>query len=101
MGLSGEGGPGCQNKCNIEGSREHYEYDARYFSSNNSQDGSRGEIMLGAWEFTIFGNILMGIMAIGGVCCMVYAVGTSMSSASPGEWRRLEQEESSEAKKAA
>ncbi len=57
--------------------------------------------MLGAWEFTIFGNILMGIMAIGGVCCMVYAVGTSMSSASPAEWRRLEQEESSEAKKAA
>ena len=57
--------------------------------------------MLGAWEFTVFGNILMGIMAIGGVCCMVYAVGTSMSSASPAEWKRLEQEESSEAKKAA
>ena len=56
--------------------------------------------MLGAWEFTIFGNILMGIMAIGGVCCMVYAVGTSMSSANSTEGK-LEQEESSEAKKAA
>jgi hypothetical protein len=57
--------------------------------------------MLGAWEFTIFGNIMMGIMAIGGVCCMVYAVGTSMSNANSTERKRLEQEESSEAKKAA
>jgi hypothetical protein len=57
--------------------------------------------MLGAWEFTVFGNIFMGIMAIGGVCCMVYAVGTSLSSASSTEGKRLEQEESSEAKKAA
>ena len=57
--------------------------------------------MLGAWEFAISGNIFMGIMAIGGVCGMVYAVGTSLSSASPSEWRRLEQAESNEAKKAA
>jgi hypothetical protein len=55
--------------------------------------------MLGAWEFSIFGNIFMGIMAIGGVCCMVYAVGASLSSASPAEWK-LEQEES-DVKKAA
>ena len=57
--------------------------------------------MLGAWEFAISGNIFMGLMAIGGVCSMVYAVGTSLSHASPSEWRRLEQEESSKAKKAA
>jgi hypothetical protein len=57
--------------------------------------------MLGGWEFSVFGNVIMGVMAIGGVCCMVYAVGTSMTSASSAEWRRLEQEESSEAKKAA
>ena len=57
--------------------------------------------MLGAWEFSIFGNVMMGIMAIGGVCCMVYAVGASMTTASSAESRRLEQEESSEAKKAA
>jgi hypothetical protein len=56
--------------------------------------------MLGAWEFTVFGNIFMGIMAIGGVCCMVYAVGTSLSSTNSTEWK-LEQEESSEVKKAA
>jgi hypothetical protein len=56
--------------------------------------------MLGAWEFTVFGNIFMGVMAIGGVCCMVYAVGTSLTRPSSAEWK-LEQEESSEVKKAA
>ena len=71
------------------------------FLRNTSNHESKGETMLGAWEFSVFGNVMMGIMAIGGVCSMVYAVGTSMSSASPPESRRLEQEESSEAKKAA
>jgi hypothetical protein len=45
--------------------------------------------MLGAWEFTVFGNIFMGIMAIGGVCCMVYAVGTSMANSSPADQGQL------------
>jgi hypothetical protein len=56
--------------------------------------------MLGGWEFTTFGNILMGIMAIAGVISMLYAVCTSMSSSSQGEWKRVE-EEPSEVKKAA
>jgi hypothetical protein len=45
--------------------------------------------MLGAWEFTVFGNIFMGIMAIGGVCCMVYAVGSSMANSSPADEGQL------------
>ena len=57
--------------------------------------------MLGAWEFVIFGNVLMGIMAIGGVCCMVYAVGTSMANASPAEQGELEDQALDDRKKAA
>jgi hypothetical protein len=56
--------------------------------------------MLGAWEFTTFGNILMGIMAIAGVIPMLYAVCTSMSSSTQWERQRVE-EEPSETKKAA
>jgi len=57
--------------------------------------------MLGAWEFTVFGNMFMGIMAIGGVCCMVYAVGTSMANASPADQRQLEDIAQEDVKKAA
>jgi hypothetical protein len=57
--------------------------------------------MLGAWEFTIFGNIFMGIMAIGGVCCMVYAVGTSMANSSPADQGQLEDKARDDVKKAA
>ena len=57
--------------------------------------------MLGAWEFTVFGNMFMGIMAIGGVCCMVYAVGTSMANASPAEQGELEDQALEDCKKAA
>jgi len=56
--------------------------------------------MLGGWEFTTVGNILMGIMAIAGVISMLYAVCTSLSSSSQAEWKRVE-EESSEVQKAA
>jgi hypothetical protein len=57
--------------------------------------------MLGAWELSIFGNIFMGIMAIGGVCCMVYAVGTSMVNASPVDQGELEDTVQDDVKKAA
>jgi hypothetical protein len=57
--------------------------------------------MLGAWEFTVFGNMFMGIMAIGGVCCMVYAVGTSMANASPAEQGQCEDIAEQDVKKAA
>jgi len=56
--------------------------------------------MLGGWEFTTVGNILMGIMAMAGVISMLYAVCTSLSSSSQAEWKRVE-EESSEVQKAA
>ena len=52
--------------------------------------------MLGAWEFANFGNIFMGMMAIGGVCSMVYAVGSCMVNASPpdqGEWEDTVQDD--------
>jgi len=58
--------------------------------------------MLGAAEFTVFGNIMMGIMAVVGVCSMLYAVGTAMSRDYPGEWKLTENESTSkDAKKAA
>jgi hypothetical protein len=57
--------------------------------------------MLGAWEFTIFGNILMGLMAIGGVCCMVYAVGTSMTNSSAADTDKIADEAWDKGKKAA
>jgi hypothetical protein len=57
--------------------------------------------MLGAWEFSIFGNVFMGLMAIGGVCSMVYAVGTSMTNTNPADWGQFEDEASVEVKKAA
>ncbi len=43
--------------------------------------------MLGAAEFTMIGNVLMGVMAIGGLCAMLYAVGSSMTEASSNEWK--------------
>lgn len=43
--------------------------------------------MLGATEFTMFGNVLMGVMAIGGLCGMLYGVGCSMTEASSNEWK--------------
>ena len=57
--------------------------------------------MLGAWEFVTSGNVLMGIMAIGGVCCMVYAVGTSMTNSSPADPGQSEDKASDNRKKAA
>lgn len=43
--------------------------------------------MLGAAEFTMIGNVLMGVMAIGGLGAMLYAVGSSMVGASSNEWK--------------
>ncbi len=43
--------------------------------------------MLGAAEFTMIGNVLMGVMAIGGLCAMLYAVGRSMTGTSANEWK--------------
>ena len=57
--------------------------------------------MLGAWEFTALGNVSMGIMALAGVCCLVYAVGTSLSSATHVEEIQVDERESSEVNKAA
>jgi hypothetical protein len=58
--------------------------------------------MLGAAEFTAFGNIMMGIMAVLGVCAMIYAVGTALSHDYPGEWKLTDsQSTSKDAKKAA
>jgi hypothetical protein len=57
--------------------------------------------MLGAWEFSMLGNVSMGIMAIAGVCSLVYAVGTSLTNATRVEEIQLEEKESSEVNKAA
>ena len=57
--------------------------------------------MLGGWEFTLLGNVAMGIMAIAGVCSMIYAVGTSMSPYSTTEGKPLDEARSSEVRKAA
>ena len=57
--------------------------------------------MLGAWEMTAFGNVFMGIMAIGGDCCMVYAVGTSMTNPGSAEQGQLEDTARDERKNAA
>ncbi len=43
--------------------------------------------MLGATEFTFIGNVLMGVMAIGGLGAMLYAVGSSMAGTSSNEWK--------------
>jgi len=42
--------------------------------------------MLGAIEFTYIGNVLMGTMAIGGACAMLFAVGSAMSETPSNEW---------------
>ena len=58
--------------------------------------------MLGAPEFTMFGNILMGIMAIAGVCSLIYAFGASLINPSSAvEQIRLEEETPREGRKAA
>ena len=52
--------------------------------------------MLGATEFTVIGNILMGVMAIGGFCAMLYAVGSAMSGTnamSSDQWKIVERTE--------
>jgi hypothetical protein len=43
--------------------------------------------MLGATEFTFIGNVLMGVMAIGCLCAMLYAVGSSLAGMSSNEWK--------------
>jgi hypothetical protein len=57
--------------------------------------------MLGAWEFTMLGNVSMGIMAILGACSLVYAVGTSLTNAPRVEEIQVEEKESSEVNRAA
>ena len=58
--------------------------------------------MLGAAEFTMFGNILMGIMAIAGVCSLLYAFGSSLANpSSAAELSLLDKETSRETRKAA
>jgi len=57
--------------------------------------------MLGAWEFSMLGNLSMGIMALAGVCSLVYAVGTSLANATHVEEIQVEETESSEVNKAA
>jgi hypothetical protein len=57
--------------------------------------------MLGAQEFTMFGNILMGVMAIAGVCSLLYAFGASLTSSSSAASNQLEVEASRQVKKAA
>ena len=57
--------------------------------------------MLGAWEFVTFGNVLMGVMAIGGVCSLVYAVGTSLTNAGQADTGQSEDRASDNRKKAA
>ncbi len=59
--------------------------------------------MLGATEFTYIGNVLMGIMAIGGFCAMLYAVGSAMTETPSNEWKSAGQMEArhDEIKKAA
>ena len=57
--------------------------------------------MLGAWEFTALGNVSMGIMALAGVCSLVYAVGTSLITATHVDEIQLQEKESGEVNKAA
>jgi hypothetical protein len=57
--------------------------------------------MLGAAEFTVFGNILMGIMAIAGVCSLVYAFGASLINPSSAVEQNQVEEEPREVRKAA
>jgi hypothetical protein len=45
--------------------------------------------MLGAAEFTYIGNVLMGVMAIGGVGVMLYAAGSAMTGTSVNEWKSV------------
>jgi len=45
--------------------------------------------MLGAAEFTVVGNVMMGIMAIAGVGAMLYAVGIAdHASAVDHSWKK-------------
>ena len=57
--------------------------------------------MLGAWEFSMLGNVSMGIMALAGVCCLVYAVGASLANATHVEEIQVDEKESTEVNKAA
>ena len=59
--------------------------------------------MLGATEFTYIGNVLMGIMAIGGLCAMLYAVGSAMTETPSRDWEPVGRRKTprSEFKKAA
>lgn len=54
----------------------------------------RGIRVLGGAEVTIVGENLKGMMAILGVCAMLYAVESSMSALRPGEWIRGGEEHS-------
>jgi ABC-type spermidine/putrescine transport system permease subunit II len=46
--------------------------------------------MLGATEFTMIGNVLMGVMAIGGVGAMLFAAGSSLTDTHRSEWKSVE-----------
>ena len=57
--------------------------------------------MLGAGEFTVLGNVSMGIMALAGVCSLVYAVGASLANTTHVEEIQVEETESTKVNKAA
>lgn len=46
--------------------------------------------MLGAAEFTMIGNVLMGMMALGGVGAMLFAAGSSLTDTRRSEWTSVE-----------
>ena len=54
--------------------------------------------MRGAQEFTMIGNVLMGIMAIAGFSAMLYAVGVSMTDTTRHGWKSVEPEIAEEGK---
>jgi len=57
--------------------------------------------MLGAWEFSMAGNVSMGIMAIAGVCSLVYAVGAALLNTTSAREIQVEENESKEINRAA
>jgi len=54
-----------------------------------NEEANEGGTMLGAAEFTVVGNVMMGIMAIAGVGAMLYAVGIAdHASAVDHSWKK-------------
>ncbi len=46
--------------------------------------------MLGATEFTIFGNVVMGFMAVLGVIAMLYGLGVSLRHDRNNRWKIID-----------